>query len=111
MAFWGICYDEKICRGKLFRRPVLYTVTDGAVHITEPVEAETITANIRPTMPPMFGYGDEVTVFEHPEKQGTVREIIWNPGKLTFNYKLYINGKKKFKRYKEYELMRTRKEK
>ena len=111
MALWGICYDEKLHKGKLFLRPVMYTVSDGTAQITEPLSGETLVTNIRPIIPPIFPYGTEVEIYGKPGKTGKVREIVWNSKKMTFFYKLYIHGRKSFKKYEENELMKRREDK
>ena len=111
MALWGICYDEKLHKGKLFLRPVMYTVSEETAQITEPRTGETSLTNIRPIIPPQFPYGTEVEVFGRPGKRGKVAEIIWNSKNMMFCYKLYIKGRKRIKKYEEPELMKVREEK
>ena len=100
---WGICLDVMVDGGKLYQRAVEYEKTSDKciVHILQPVSD--IKISVDKIMPvdksPVFVYGELVSIVEHSDTIGRIKDIIWHFKNHDYNYYITINGRKKSKRY------------
>ena len=105
---WGICLNNRLPEGTLFQRAVEYRRLDeNTVMIIQPVQDQKIDIqDVRPIdKPPLYGYGDAVSVIDHPDRKGVIRDIIWHFERNVFVYYLEMDGKKNKTRYTEEELV------
>ena len=107
---WGICLDVMADGGKLYQRAIEYEETSDkcTVHILQPVSDIKISVDkIMPVdKPPVFVYGELVSIVEHSGTIGRIRDIIWHFKNHDYNYYITINHRKKSKRYDSDELLK-----
>lgn len=55
---------------------------------------------------PVFTYGETVAPVDHPDVQGSIRDIIWHFKDNDYNDYISVGGRKKSRRYYSADLRR-----
>lgn len=108
---WGICLENIITGGiNLYQRAVEYQLASDkrTANILRPVKGIKISSDriMTPDKPPVFQYGELVSPVDHPDRIGTVGDIIWHFKNIDYNYYITVDGGKKSKRYGADDLMK-----
>lgn len=109
-VMWGICFDVLAYDGKLFHRIIEYRISadKSTARILKPVDNIEISADkVKPLdKPPVYIYGEKVSPVSHPDVTGSIRDIIWHFKDNEYKYYIFVEGRKKSRRYRSVELFK-----
>lgn len=109
-VMWGICLDARACDGKLFQRAIEYEISPDkcTAYIIKPVSDIKISVEKIKSVdwPPVFTYSEKVSPVNHPDMEGSIRDIVWHFKNNDYNYYISVDDRKKSRRYYSVDLLR-----